>query len=675
MNPLEAIWGRFYWKWLLPVVAFLSLFHVARALSVSPSHSVWGAIENMYIVVWGVILTLHSPYSNPRGPLYGVSRWLPDFSRTAANSLFHFSAAFSLTIVVLSLTIVVLFWIFGSIPNSALAFLLVISINQSLALATVILHPILKFVLLFACFYSGHLLLDNDLNKTLSSQFFSGLSGIGILLASVLITCLTYLHIKTGGLIKKLPNKTKRSFSLPIMENLFISACTSARRARVLGEIFAVAPYLFVWWTYLFIPIAALLILAQLHFAYLSIVAGPALLLCSLSAIITDDGKSHGDALNRPDSRAVVLRDRLFSTFIICLVQSCILLALYLTCMILGNIFGVEIPRSSILASFLPFFLTPAARLLCLIFSLDQSPQKFRKGNESIMPCSPLVLCYEFLTKSLLLSALCVVVVWSVYVSFLGDDLFITVINAAFAWLLYSYSTSYVLTKKDLWLSRGASHGKFAIFVLFGSLIFLVLIVFAPIPPGLNKVKNLTTSDRQHGCATEQVSQKNSDLSRNYEKPAWSTAIPGSPASAPAELRKKICESGDSAEDVSKDYPTGIDCGDLRRAYTGGIISIDLAETPLSNAFGILSEVVSGLEFKLSEDVRGEVNLRLIDVEWDHALDVILKTHSLGQYVENGVIHILPIDQLEEKRRALIADQKEEQKPPALAANEETGDK
>ena len=55
-----------------------------------------------------------------------------------------------------------------------------------------------------------------------------------------------------------------------------------------------------------------------------------------------------------------------------------------------------------------------------------------------------------------------------------------------------------------------------------------------------------------------------------------------------------------------------------------------------------------------SEGVQGKVTLRLIDVPWDQALDVILKTNGLDQVTEGNVIRIAPVDTLRTEREALL---------------------
>ncbi len=98
--------------------------------------------------------------------------------------------------------------------------------------------------------------------------------------------------------------------------------------------------------------------------------------------------------------------------------------------------------------------------------------------------------------------------------------------------------------------------------------------------------------------------------------------------------------------------------------YTGRLISLDLQDTDIDNALRIIAEV-SNLNIIASEDVTGKVTLRLIDVPWDQALDVILKTNGLDKVQEGNVIRIAPVEKLRKEREALKqAQQAEEELEP-----------
>jgi type IV pilus assembly protein PilQ len=110
-------------------------------------------------------------------------------------------------------------------------------------------------------------------------------------------------------------------------------------------------------------------------------------------------------------------------------------------------------------------------------------------------------------------------------------------------------------------------------------------------------------------------------------------------------------------DEVARRNPTGIPSSDGAKNYVGRLISLDLQETDIDNALRIIAEV-SNLNIIASDDVSGKVTLRLIDVPWDQALDVILKTNGLDQVTEGNVIRIAPVDKLRQEREGLLEAKK-----------------
>lgn len=130
-----------------------------------------------------------------------------------------------------------------------------------------------------------------------------------------------------------------------------------------------------------------------------------------------------------------------------------------------------------------------------------------------------------------------------------------------------------------------------------------------------------------------------------------------------------VAELADNdAEDSDADLP---DLDDLTQEilggeeqYVGRLISLDLQDTDIDNALRIIAEV-SNLNIIASDDVTGKVTLRLIDVPWDQALDVILKTNGLDKVQEGNVIRIAPVDKLRAERELLReAQQAQEELEP-----------
>jgi type IV pilus assembly protein PilQ len=73
--------------------------------------------------------------------------------------------------------------------------------------------------------------------------------------------------------------------------------------------------------------------------------------------------------------------------------------------------------------------------------------------------------------------------------------------------------------------------------------------------------------------------------------------------------------------------------------YQGELISIDIKDYDLKDFFRLISDI-SGLNVVLDPNITGTTSLRLIDVPWDQALDVVLKNHQLGGQLQGNVLRI-----------------------------------
>jgi type IV pilus assembly protein PilQ len=89
----------------------------------------------------------------------------------------------------------------------------------------------------------------------------------------------------------------------------------------------------------------------------------------------------------------------------------------------------------------------------------------------------------------------------------------------------------------------------------------------------------------------------------------------------------------------------------VQRKYIGQRISLDFKDADLQNVFRIIAEV-SNLNIITSDDVRGKVTLRLINVPWDQALDLVLKSKGLGKEEMGNVIRIAKYDQIAKEQTA-----------------------
>jgi type IV pilus assembly protein PilQ len=96
-----------------------------------------------------------------------------------------------------------------------------------------------------------------------------------------------------------------------------------------------------------------------------------------------------------------------------------------------------------------------------------------------------------------------------------------------------------------------------------------------------------------------------------------------------------------------------------RRRYTGRRIEVDFKDADLHNILRLLADV-GKVNLIVSDAVKGRVTIKMKNVPWDQALDVILRAKGLGQVREGNLVRIAPITDLEKERQAEISRQKQE---------------
>jgi type IV pilus assembly protein PilQ len=79
--------------------------------------------------------------------------------------------------------------------------------------------------------------------------------------------------------------------------------------------------------------------------------------------------------------------------------------------------------------------------------------------------------------------------------------------------------------------------------------------------------------------------------------------------------------------------------------YTGERLSLNFQDIPVRSVLQILADF-TGLNIIAADSVQGNVTLRLNNVPWDQALDLVLKAKGLGQRREGEVIWVAPLDEI-----------------------------
>jgi type IV pilus assembly protein PilQ len=75
--------------------------------------------------------------------------------------------------------------------------------------------------------------------------------------------------------------------------------------------------------------------------------------------------------------------------------------------------------------------------------------------------------------------------------------------------------------------------------------------------------------------------------------------------------------------------------------YTGKKISLDFQDAEIGPIFRLLADV-NGYNLVLDPSVRGKITIKLMNVPWDQALDIILNTFNLSKSIEGNILWIAP---------------------------------
>ncbi len=87
----------------------------------------------------------------------------------------------------------------------------------------------------------------------------------------------------------------------------------------------------------------------------------------------------------------------------------------------------------------------------------------------------------------------------------------------------------------------------------------------------------------------------------------------------------------------------------MKQEYTGDLISIDLQNAEVEHVIRLITSITD-YNLVLDEDVRGRISLRLMNVPWDQALDLVLIQKNLGMVHRENIIRITTAQKLEAER-------------------------
>ncbi len=87
----------------------------------------------------------------------------------------------------------------------------------------------------------------------------------------------------------------------------------------------------------------------------------------------------------------------------------------------------------------------------------------------------------------------------------------------------------------------------------------------------------------------------------------------------------------------------------MKSNYTGERISIDLQDADIEHVLRLISEI-SGYNLILDDEISGKISLKLVDIPWDQALDLVLLQKNLGMVMKGNILRVSTAAKLEAER-------------------------
>lgn len=99
--------------------------------------------------------------------------------------------------------------------------------------------------------------------------------------------------------------------------------------------------------------------------------------------------------------------------------------------------------------------------------------------------------------------------------------------------------------------------------------------------------------------------------------------------------------------------------------YKGQKISLDFQDADIGPIFKLLADI-SGYNFIIDPSVKGRITMKLMNVPWDQALDIILQTFNFTKSMEGNIIWIAPTDMFAKIQNAKMAEKAQRERQEDL---------
>ncbi len=159
------------------------------------------------------------------------------------------------------------------------------------------------------------------------------------------------------------------------------------------------------------------------------------------------------------------------------------------------------------------------------------------------------------------------------------------------------------------------------------------------------------------------------EAARRYDVVDFATPVSSfDVVDAPAGARIVVAVAGDFeqlAYQTDRDYvlevrprPKAALAEQAKKEYKGERLTLNFQDIETRAVLQLLAET-SGQNIVVSDTVSGNVTLRLQNVPWDQALDIVLRTKGLDKRQEGNVIYVAPAEELAAREKQLLESQKQ----------------
>jgi len=153
------------------------------------------------------------------------------------------------------------------------------------------------------------------------------------------------------------------------------------------------------------------------------------------------------------------------------------------------------------------------------------------------------------------------------------------------------------------------------------------------VPGEGSRVRVVVAAD---GAMEENVSQASGGLS-------WRLTVQGVKTEQVAVAQRTAGFTAEAPAYASEGAPR-------QARYRGKKVSFEFKDIDIQNLLRVIAEI-SKKNIVVADDVSGKVTIRLRNVPWDQALDLILRTKSLGKEEIGNILRVAPLKTLEEEAR------------------------